>query len=205
MNKLQMKEQMMAELEVLSTKRQAVREHVALISTTKENGRHKIAQLKEQIEAHKIQSESSTDLATVKSHLEEISSLTKDVEIQSLLNGKEIQALETMISPLIEETLAIHKDVKGLFGQLEKLFLVEMSISTMEEDVASINSISNEINNALRHMTNEMIAFKLIPHSSTSYSFAHSDAWYHIGQMPLYPKCNDLAIELKEFKYNQNL
>ncbi|MEC1620115.1 hypothetical protein NYE57_07320 [Bacillus sp. FSL L8-0222] len=205
MNKSKMKETMLAKLEELSVKRQAVREHIELMSQKEADGRNKIVQLHEQIESHKVDSEKPTDVDTIKAHLEAIDSLNKDVEIHSLLNGKESKALETMLLPLVEETLAVHKEAKEMFIQLDKLYLTEMNISTMEEDVATINSIVREINSALSHMGNVMKKFKFIPHTSTSYRFAHNNVSYHFGQMDLDSRCKHLKRELEEVKKANNI
>ncbi|MBT2254804.1 hypothetical protein [Priestia megaterium] len=204
MDKLQLKDTMLAKVEELSAKRQAVREHVELMSKTKIEDANKITQLKEQIEEHKKQTESSTDREVVKTQLEAVDTLSRELEVQYLLNGKEQKVLETMLVPLVEDVLGCHKEARALFNQLEKVFVTNMNIASMEEDVTFINNIGTEINNALSQMSVVMKKYKLIPNQSASYSTAKYGS-VHIGQAGLYSVCNRLKSELSKFKKYYNL
>ncbi|MDN4862882.1 hypothetical protein [Priestia megaterium] len=204
MDKLQLKDTMLAKVEELSAKRQAVGEHLELISKAKFEGVNRIIQLKEQIEEHKKQAVGSTDREEVKTQLEAVDTLSRELEVQSLLAGKEQNVLETMLVPLIEEVLGYHKEAVALFNQLEKVYVSDMSIVSMEEDVTLINSIGNEINDALSHMSVVMMKYKLIPNQSASYQTANYGS-IHIGQRSLYSVCNGLKAELRKFKNYNNL
>jgi hypothetical protein len=198
-NKEELKKGLESLVAQLAGKVQAVEAVLADVQAVEAQGNKAVADIQNKLNGHKADM-LVTDLSSAKDHLASVEELQRDIVLQTFLNTSQVEAKKKAILLSLEEGFTVYKEARQLFAEMDKEFVFHMSIATVEEDVALLNSLSGEINNAFGDLVRIMIKQGYVKTSSTSYHFPNIGQ-FHLGASNLLSKSNGFKSAVSTFKY----
>ncbi|MFT8311589.1 MAG: hypothetical protein ABF629_10510 [Sporolactobacillus sp.] len=200
LNKEELRAAMEQKVTELEAKAEGVRAVLSAIEVAGEQGKAAIAELQASIEEHKGNM-FNADLEAAKTCADAVHDLNKKIELQTTFNEMQIQAKKDELLIALENGYAVHKEACRQFKELDKEYLYQMCIATVEADVALLNRLAWRINESKSFFYRAMVSQGHATQGIAMFTFPNIGR-VHLGQADLQTKGIDFKSTINKFKYD---
>jgi len=184
---------MESKLEDMATALVAVQDKFEELEDVKANGAEALTVLQAKKAELKEEMILSTDLGTAKYLMQQLEETEKDMELQSAINNGQAVKLTGELAEAFNTFFNAHASAKTVFIVLDKEYVETMSIRTLEEDTATLDSLASNLNGAFATAKALLLDAGLADSSTVRYNNT-----VHLGQMALLSKGGAMKREMKK-------
>jgi predicted nuclease with TOPRIM domain len=185
---------MESKIEEMATTLVAVQDKFEELEDVKASGAEAVAELQAKRASLKEEIQLATDLGTAKYLMQQIEELEQDVELQNAINNGKAVIVTGELEELFKAFYAVQASAKTIFNVLDKEYVQTMSIRTLEDDTATMDSFAHTLNGCFGTANALLLEAGLVESGAKFYGSVH------LGQMNLLSQGGALKREMKHLQ-----
>ncbi|WP_182006115.1 hypothetical protein [Priestia aryabhattai] len=194
----EMLEMLQGKIEELSTAKGKLTLFVEKMETEQENDKVAISALEAELISLKDAQTMAVDISEAQILKEQIKSLVEDIDLhKTVLTAKENKAKQEL-AEVATDVLKAYKQAKFVFINTDNYITVTTSISSLEEDIKTMNDLGHQVDMGLSYAKSVLIKYGVITQGANMFANVHlSGAGCHTKATQVKSKLSALIADFR--------